>query len=134
MPIWPIGGSLAEGISLVVTPAEPKEVTATGETPPAIDAHIPIVVPDELLYETLAAARGSTVIDEPVGPHRAGGVVGVVELDQVIGDEQHGHPDLAQRFGEECPAPGRPVAVGAEAGVGPVERHQQIEVVPVEGI
>jgi predicted dehydrogenase len=136
--LGPVRGRLAERIGLVVAPPQPEEVTAAGEAPLTVDPHVPVVILDELLNQplalALALARRSAVVDEPVGPDGARGVVDVIELDEVIGDEQHGHPDLCERGTEERPGGRGALTMGTEPGVGPVERRQQVEVATVDGI
>ena len=132
--LGPVRGRLAERIGLVVAPPQPEEVTPAGEAPLAIETHIPVVVLDELLDESFALAAWTAVVDETVGPDRARGVVDVIELDEVIGDEQHGHPDLRERGTEERPGGRGALTMGTEPGVGPVERRQQVEVATVDGI
>ena len=66
-------------------------MTPTGEPPLAVDPDVPVVVLDQLLDESLVV-----VVDEPMGPDGPGRVVGVVELDEVVGDEQDRDPDLGE--------------------------------------
>src|SRR6266540_2484631 len=71
--------------------AVPEQVPAAHEVPGAVTALVRVAVLDGLDHPAVVDLHLASAIDD------AAGVVGVVEVDDVVADEQDRHTDLAQR-------------------------------------
>ena len=97
------------------------------EAPVAVDADVGVPV---LEHALVPAAGGPAEL--VVAVHDAAGVVGVVEVDDVVADEVHRHLRLAQRLHEPRAAARRARLVAADAHVGSEQRDHHVHVARVE--